>query len=443
MKKIVFYFLFLSCYTSWAQSEMTLPFYNSIAQSSLANVSNTSGNRVVIGLPMISSGFVNFYTTGFSYRSLISKSDNTTAQLSVNSFINKLKQKNHVGLDLSTDLFSIQLALAKFNVGFSISEKINFRVTYPGDLLKLVWFGNASYFDQALSIGGFGFNLNHYREYAINANKTFGKLTIGARGKLLFGKFNIYTKTAQIDLTTSSDFYALNIATALDVRTSGFPNELPGAGFEPLQFTKSYLFSGQNKGTAWDLAAAYKFNDKFDLSAGINNIGYIHWSNNVNNLVSESNEFSFNGVKLNGIASGDSFTTKFVLDSLKNLLALQVNHNEYNSILTNNVFVMAQFQFAPKHYAGAMLNTEFAVRQIQPYMVINYKFAPSRHFNIGLNYSFRRYSPFSLGGAIMVQGIGFQGYFVADNLIAMINPLSSKFFNFRTGLNIAIGPKKK
>ncbi|MEY2829197.1 MAG: hypothetical protein RIQ33_1055 [Bacteroidota bacterium] len=430
--------------TAQAQDEYTIKFFDQINQSSQFNASNRTDAKVSIGLPVLSSTSFYFFNNGFTYNDLFNRNAaDSSLLITPGNIMDKLKAKNHIGFGTSISLGSFNYANRKWSAGFSVADKMMFKFTYPGDLLKLAWYGNAPYVGSELEIGNFAVNFSYYREYATHFTYTYKKWQFGLSPKLLFGKANINTAESSIKLLTDANTFKLSADANVNIQTSGFPDSTERKN-SAVPTAKNYIFNTANKGFALDVAAAYQYNEKLKFSVGVNDWGSIAWKSRINNYTMHNAHIDFDGVNLADLADSSSNinSSKFV-DSIKNIFKLETNHQTYKTSLPINFFAMANYDINKHHSVAAQLSSNTFHQSSILALTLCYQLKLSKHFTGTLTYTNKSYAPINLGGGIMLRFLGMQTYFITDNWLAAVKPLASKNVNFRFGMNIVIGNAKE
>jgi len=437
-KHLIILFLFLPLLSS-AQNAYTLKFLPQLQQSQWSNASNQTDAKITVGIPVLSDISFFLYNSGFSYHSIFQKVNDSTTRISPGQFINKLKTKNLIGFGASVSLLSVNYAKDDYSIGFSINDKAYLQLSYPKDLLKLLWYGNGPYIGQTLNIGNFGLNAAWYREYAVHLTKNYKKWTFGASPKLLFGKTNINTKQSSLNLYTDSSYYAITANAQMNLQTSGIADSTDRKNGTP-GFSQ-YFFNTQNKGLGIDIGTKYQYNDKIQLSAGVNNLGFISWKSQVHNYVAGPSNVTFNGFKLENFIQGDSnfISTSQFIDTVKNLVTFTKNSTSYTSYIPYEAFVMGNYTLDKFNTFGLQLNTERYYQKNVFAATLCYQLNLSKHFTGALSYTAKSNAFFNLGGALIFTFAHMQWYFATDNWWASVAPLDSKNTNMHMGVNLVFG----
>ncbi len=444
MKKIITAILLSLPVLSFGQEAYTMKFLPQLQQSQWVNASNQTDAKITVGLPVLSGVSFYIFNSGFTYHNLFSRVNDSTMSIHPGNFIDKLKNRNLIAFGADVSLLSANVAFEDFTVGFSVTDKADFRFTYPKDLFKFAWYGNGAYIGQWLNIGNFGLKASWYREYALHGTKNYGKWTFGASPKLLFGKTNINSKTSYLQVYTDPDYYAITAKSEMNLQTSGFADSADRA--QGKMSFPGYAFNTKNKGLGIDLGASYQLTDEIKVAAGMNNLGFINWKSNVHNYTVGPTSFTFDGFDLSHyLASGDSnfISTDQYVDSVKNLVKFEKNTQSYRTSLPVEFYMMGNYKLNKYHTFGAQLSTQRFSKKMIFSTTLCYQVTLGKHFTGALSYTMKTSSAFNLGGAIVARFAGMHWYFATDNWWASIRPLDSKNMNLHMGVNLVIGDRAK
>ena len=443
MKKISLFLLWIAPLFLKAQDEQIIKFFPQINQSQWLNASNETDAKISIGLPVLSSTSFGFYSDGFTYHDLFKNVGDTT-YLQLGNVINNLKSRNFIGMNTNVSVFSFNFSCKKFSLGFSANLRANAQFAYPGDLFKLLWNGNGNYVNQTLDIGNFGLNAMTYKEFALHFSTHYKKWTFGVSPKLLYGIADIYTANSSVTLFTDPNYYQLTSSANLDVRTSGFQDSTQRANNNS-DYPKDIFTTTANKGFAIDLGAKFKYNDKLSFAAGINDLGSIKWTYNVQNYTTSISNVSFDGIHAENFFQGDSssgISSQKYTDSLSKVFDLKKNKNAYTTKLPINIYAMANYELGKHQKIGATVNFYSYEHNLISSATLCYQLKFGKHLSVAASYTAKSRSPFNLGGGLVLQFLNMQWYFMTDNWYAAVKPLDSKNVNFHFGMNIVAGNAK-
>ena len=459
MKKLLS-ILFLVVFINSNKAQQSLTLYNmqAIPQAMYVNPGAMPLTNINIGIPALSSMYLNYGNSGFTLHDLIKQDANGGLLVDANSFLGKLKPTNYMNINLHTDLLSFGFKIKKRNYfSFNVTERVDVRFSYTKDLFSLLVNGNGApaNLNRDMNLTP-GLDATHCREWGFNYTREVikDKLTIGGRIKYLSGMEDVNTEMSKVILNTNSQYYALAANGNLSINTAGVDassnaNQSTILGFTP---------SRKNHGAAIDLGATYKFNEKFTFSASIIDLGFISWKQYTTNYLSNPNtSINFNGINLNTLIN-DTTNFKHLTDSLKRTLGLDTVHKSYTTMLTTQFYLGGNYCLNEKNNIGVVLNGRYANNQLHPALAVSFNNKVGRWFSASVSYSMINRSYDNVGLGLAFTG-PVQFYVVSDNIISFlvfdkyqtsstssfVAPAYSKNINLRFGINITLGkiPKDK
>jgi hypothetical protein len=243
----------LSVQSLYAQQDLTLYNMEMVPQRMYQNPALKLYSTVNIGLPLISSQYVNVVNSGFKYSHLIRQRADDSLYVDMDNMIKKLGKKNYVMASVQPDLISFGFQVKKKNYfSFNITEKVNVLFKYPKTFIEFLWKGNGAMLDQEVPLN-FRINASHYREHGLGYARDWNdKLRVGAKLKYLYGMSNIWTKKADIGISTESTGFAITTHANLQLMTSGL--DTSSEEMTP----ERYLRKKKNKGLGLDLGGVHQ-----------------------------------------------------------------------------------------------------------------------------------------------------------------------------------------
>ena len=457
MKKIIrlilfSHFLFFAfCTTSFAQYDLTMYNMQSIPQSMYGNPAFIPKTKVNIGLPVISSVYLNLSNNGFVFADLVKNGTDGSPYFDT-TFVDKLGSNNYLSTTFNTDILSFGFRVKKNYFSFNATEKINFRFRYPKDFFNLLLKGNGAFLGQDLDLG-FALDANHYREYGLGmAREINDKLVVGGKLKYLYGMESVNTEKSNITLRTDENSYDITAKSDFRINTS----------FDTtFNSITEYALKKKNKGFGIDLGANYKLNNKFSFSASVIDLGFIKWASNVKNYYTDNSSFTFEGIPYD--ANDTSDYTQKLMDSLQNAFTPKESAKSYTTYLTSQVFLGARYHINEKNFASVLLRGEFYKKSLSPSLTIAYNTQVQRWLYASASYSILNRSYNNLGFGFSINLAPLQLYVVSDNILGALVfdkyalprdsnqtqsaniyfPAHTKNLNVRFGINLTFGRGKK
>jgi len=437
-------FLFCIHINAKAQNDVSIHLLQSVPQSIYTNPSFSPDAKVFVGFPALSSVYYGISHSGFAYKDLVRRRSDDSLLVDVDNMLSKLKDRNYLSTQYNMELLSFGFKIKKNYVSFSAAEKVSMRFSYPGDLLKLFWGGNTQFIEQPANFSGIGANFIHYREYAIGYKREFSSdLSVGLRGKLLYGKSNLWTEKSEISLATDPSTHALTARSHIILNMS-----LPEAtfdenkDFEPLD----YLLNNKNTGMAFDIGANYKINSKFSVAASVIDIGKISWKTGIKNFISNDVNFTFEGIDLNDFFGKDSTSKdglELLLDSLEKTFEFKETENNYSNWLPGIVYLSGIYHLTSKDKVGLLVRADVFNGRIFPSYTLSYNKRIANFVSACATYSIMNRSYTNVGFGLSLQLSALQIYAFNDNIYGLLFPTSAKNSNIHFGINLLFGYRIK
>ncbi|MCE9540354.1 MAG: DUF5723 family protein [Bacteroidetes bacterium] len=443
MKKIIYclflLFIVFTDYKASAQQNLTLYNMESVPQRMYLNPAlMPSYSKVYIGLPLLSSEYLNFSNSGFKYSDLI-KHRGDSLYVDYDNMLGKLSQNNYFSVAYQPDLLSFGFKVRQNYFSFNATEKVNFRFRYPKNFMEFIWKGNGALLGEEVNLN-FGVNFSHYREYGIGfAREIDDKLTVGGKVKYLYGMENVWTERSNVSLTTDPNYFAMTAKSDIKINTSGVDSSSTSN-----IIVKDYLFKKKNRGVGLDLGGVYKLNDKFTFSASLIDLGFIKWKDGVTNYQSHNpdGEFTYQGMDLNELVNDDSTSnaTDVIIDSLEQIFKIDEAHAAYKTNLSTQIYLGTNYSITDKINAGVLIYGQIFDKAVHPGVALSYNQKVGRWLNFSASYSMynRSYNNFGLG-------LAFNGpvqfYIASDNVLGAFFPQNTKNLHLHFGINLMFGRK--
>ncbi|MBC7451694.1 MAG: hypothetical protein H7259_09420 [Cytophagales bacterium] len=411
-----------------AQQETTLPFLTRVAQAGYTDLTIIPDQyKTSVSLPVIGGLQVYYNNSAFKFSGLL-RTDSRT--INPNDVIPDLKNMNYISSGGSIDIVSVRFKTEKIFYQVSMRDVWTQRFNYTKDLANLVWNGNASYAGQTADLNNIRLSLNYYRELALSATKQYNdKLTIGVRGKFLMGVGNITTKQSETSLYTDPNGLAISGNSQVTILTSGVA--------DTDNFKVKQLFGMENLGASVDFGARYAFSDRFSMACNVTNIGFIHWKANVQNY-KVNGAYTYTGYVMRDSADVANADWQNVLDTLDAVFKPVQDTKAYNAWLSPTIYLSGNYILNERTslYGSLASNIYYGYH---PTLTVGAVQNVGKTLQATLNYSIMPNNYLNIGGGFVVRGGPIQYYLTCDNIPAIFDPFSVKYFNLRTGINLVFG----
>lgn len=450
--------LIFAGHSAVAQQNLTLYNLKAIPQSNYVNPGILPSSRLNIGLPIISSLYLNKSNSGFKLDDVITKGSNGATKLDFENLVSKLADNNYFALSLHTDLLSTAFKYKSGYFSFNASYKLNWRIRYPKDLLNFVWKGNGVALGEEQHFN-LGLDATNYLEYGLGYAREVGdKLSLGVRVKYLSGIANISTKKSDITLTTDPNTFDITATSDIIVNTSGIIDN-PFNGFGVGDFVTKL----HNRGYGVDFGGSYKATDRLTVNASVLDLGSIKWKFAPTNYVSSNPNasFKYQGIDLNTFLNDSTTIDKaveLVFDSLNSSFALDTVHRSYKTRLGAQIYAGAQYELNKESNVSLLLQGHFFDKKLHPALALSYNYTIDNYLMGSINYSMFNRSYMNIGLGLALNLGPLQIYGVSDNILGLfvynkyrVNnggkttdityPGNTKNLNLRVGINLTFGRK--
>lgn len=369
--------------------------------------------------------------------------------INLTKLANSLKEDNFLGIDANIDLFTLYKRLKKGTITINYGVKIQGGMRYNDGLFKLLAFGNGAFVgEDNPAIIDLDFNAMAYRElalgYQVNVDE---KLSLGGKAKLLFGIVDVKTDVFNATLITNADSYALrmkeNIALRMAMPNAVYVDEngrLKGDG----PVSVGGLF--RNPGFGLDLAAEYRFDEKFSAVAAIHDLGFIHWGKNNIEMKAQVNDagqfydngdFLFNGLDIDELQliTSDDWYREHFFDTLQRYFQLEfAPMGNYNTALNTNFLLRANYDLDANNRFSMQVQERFLGGGFNPAITVAYCGSFFDNLNVCATYTMMPHSfdNIGLGVSAMIETCNI--YLTTNNLIGLFKPLNASAFNAQVGI---------
>lgn len=428
--------------------------FNSVPTSVKMNPATRPDAAAVIGVPGLNFQ-VGVNANNFTFGDIIREQGDSTI-IDGSYFIDQLDDSNYFAMTFEDDILFGGFELYNEDyLTFGWYNTVEFNVFFPKDLMGVAWYGNngqnGSYLGRLLNFKESDLSVAHYNVFHVGLSRVINKQwTVGARLKYIQGLSNIDIERFNVSIQTDPDAeieYSTAINSDFLIRTSGmsqFGDE--GDGVNLVNFS--------NFGFGIDLGAEYYYDDRWKFSASLVDVGFIRWSDDVENYRSLADAtYNYQGLFIdldddennsNGI---DSLETRFdnLVDDLKDVFDVDTVSESYVTSLSTKVFLAGEYRVNERGTASALYNGYKLGNRFKGAMMLSYTYAMGKKKNISLKASYIRMDNTNSIGLGTSMNIGkVNVYMLTDNILALPFARDVGNFNLAFGLNIKLyDPKPK
>ncbi|MBN2524412.1 MAG: hypothetical protein JXB24_14155 [Bacteroidales bacterium] len=440
----------------------TLYYMPGVPQSYYMNPATQPGCNIFIGVPAISSWYLEAYNSSIGLSDLFWNDAETGEVLhpfhpdaDSYEFVEKFDDKNYLSSELAFNLISFGFRIRKMYFTFDITARTKEQLIYPDDLLDFVITGNTN--GETFDFSDTRLELTEHIEYGIGISRTFGdQFIVGIRPKILSGLAAINWDNSHMDLYTTRDEWLLNSDASAQICIPGMTIPTNADGTIDLDREMEFdstlnsfqdyrkLFSG-NMGMGIDLGVHYNPMEELQISFSVLDLGYIKWKN-YTQTVSLEGTYSYTGVMLDA----DSTFTYDILDTITTHLDLSSSSGSFRTTLDPKMFLSARYSLVPQFDMGFVHRFDFPKEGLKYSLTLMANYRPSHMVSISGSYT-------PLGGNAKSFGLGlsvnlgfFNLYFISDYLTPQYNLVENVVlldginkYTFRYGVNLVFGCNQK
>lgn len=408
---------------------------NATFQNNYQNPALIPRENLFIGLPVLSGVHVHV-NTKTSYNETITNEGNTTLIDVRGKILDNLQSQNLFSTHLGVNLFHVGFKTKnKGLVSFSARERLEVDFLYPRQLVDFVWNGNEQFTNRDINVAKIGIKGMHFREFGFGyATPVNEQMNFGFRAKFLVGFADI-SLPANFSATLRSDGEAFQVDAEwrnFALRTSGL--DIYGGDEGNLG---SHLLMNSNTGVGLDLGVTYHLSRAYTVTASILDIGFINWKEDIRNESLEETTFNYSGQSLDDLGS----VRETIQDSLIERFNTTTTFDPYRGWLPLKGYASWIYHYSRNTDLYVSTGARLIQRQLKMlYGVgVTQKFGEIFTGNITATKLPQQFV--NVGASFAVRGGPVKMYVAADQVINFSVP-DAKAFDFRVGINLALGVKK-
>lgn len=377
-------------------------------------------------------------------------------------FLGKLNESNHINLGLGIDIFSFGFkALGGFNT-VEMGLKVDGGIDLPKDLFKFMKVGQDSY-DTQYSFGDIGAYVNARTEIALGHSRQItDALRVGAKVKVLLGLASVDARVKRLDVRMTDKYWDVSgegrleaavLGKALYVPTLEEVNDVKDdkdpdlIAYDKIDFSASNI-SLPGFGLGFDLGATYQLLPDLELSASIQDLGFMNWSNAV---IAETGTGSWHFDGFHDIAIRDDQEgyddnnlgeqLKDQFGQLEDMVGFHRTSTDgsYTKALHATLHIGAEYKmpFYKNLTAGALFTSYFAGISSWQEGRIYATVKPTKWFDCTINYGLGTYGD-AFGWMINFHPKGVNLFIGSDHTFFKVNPQFIPVGNINASINMGL-----
>ena len=344
-------------------------------------------------------------------------------------FLGKLHQTNKIGVNISYNIASVGFWTKIKNRDvfqtFDISLRNNTSQKIPYGLFDFLKGGGEDFVYDLSHVYGY---TRTFMEFAGGAAVKFDKLTLGARAKLLWGTNMINMKVDHMIAELDGFSWSVQSFGSITGAGGGIRNKTKkgalGDDYDVLDWDgikwRPLGFGGV--GGAIDLGVKYEINDYINVSASVNDLGFIVWRNKVNAINAGKTYI----IQIDDIDSEEGSildVVNDVIDKFKSVYEFYPEKNNYSTqLLSINANLGAEFKmpFYRKMSVGILATTRNSHVNRYNEVRMSLNAAPLKWLSFSLSTAYTTFG-WEVGGMVNVYAKKFSAYLGTDSYYFNMN----------------------
>ena len=378
------------------------------------------------------------------------------SKFSLMNLLDLLEDDNYFAINASHNLNTLGIRAGNGTISYNHNFRVIGYTSFNYCLFKLMALGNKEFLgeDNPATVR-FDWDTQMFHEYALGYQLNVTDwLSIGARAKLLFGIADLSTDAFEMMLYTDPDDNTVYFKEDVTMRFS-LPRKFQledGSMTANGPFGLSDFY--HNPGFGIDLGISARINERFAVTAAVNDIGHIRWKQNNMRLTGrlsedgayyEEDALAFDGIDAEHLKRffKDKEYRNAVMDTLSDCFDFQTNHWEpYNTKLPTSFLVRGSFDLTENHRFITQFQGCFRSDGFRPAFTMAYNGCFLGKFDISGTCTMMRGSLLNLGAGIGFKFGAFQMYVATSNFLNL-KVGGQKSRNYQAGIVFTIGPKDK
>lgn len=297
--------------------------------------------------------------------------DNVALRTTINldSMMNNLTDGSKFRVGATANIFGFGFKVKNTFINFNTRLINHVNIGFPKEMVDALRIGNIDENGNVRPViemlNGDVINATSYLEAGLGVGHYFEdiNLTVGLRGKLLFGVANVQTDNTRLEFITDPNmdsviarmYYEIQAATLAPYDTNQ----------KKFIFNMGDIISQANTGFAFDLGAKYDWGP-FSFSFALNDLSAgIHWKNNVMTWRPQNGQGNivFNGLDITTMLNGGTFSldslTQYIENQLNDMTPTKQDSGDYWFSIPTKLNVGANYNFGNIFRLGLLFHGQF------------------------------------------------------------------------------------
>jgi hypothetical protein len=452
-KGLLYIIIVVFAFKSYTQNKQLLFGFSEIPQALMVNPGTEVDFKWHSGIPILSGIYAHAGVSGFAVNDLFAN-DGVDINSKLQNLLSQLSTKDFYTVNQQLEVFNIGFRRQnkKDYVSFGFYEEFDGILYHPKDIIAFANEGNAD-LNKVFNLSDLTFKaeLLGVMHFGVS-RKVNKKFTVGLRAKLYSSVFNATsTQNSGLFSTTlgEDNIYRHRLSQVnLLLKTSGIADRGELTADQGSVLSK-FLMSG-NMGLGVDFGLTYRANEKVEIEASIQDLGFIRHSKNITTYKIHGSQ-EFEGLDLifpNGNLIDywqnfeDDVEFNIPLDTL-NKSYTTMRSLKFNTALTykfgkqhNNDCLRSTYDKPRRNEIGVQLYSVFRPKRPQFAATLFYYRRLSKFLRTKFTYTVDEFSAKNIGFGLSTHIGKFNMYATFDNLLGFTDLSKSNNQTFQFGFNI-------
>lgn len=144
--------LFINNQSTTSQQSNSLFFMHTLPQSNLTNPAVQIPCKVFVGVPALSSIYLNYSNSYFSYNDVLQPTSNDSLLLNLHHFDNISSSLQDIAMEFHISLLNFGFLYNDYYFNFNLSDKVEAGIVYPGNWFNFLLHGNTPHVGENIDL---------------------------------------------------------------------------------------------------------------------------------------------------------------------------------------------------------------------------------------------------------------------------------------------------
>ncbi|MDO5978027.1 DUF5723 family protein [Flavivirga spongiicola] len=463
MRRIILFFIVISCSFSFSQNKQLLYGFSEIPQSLLLNPGGKIKNDWYFGIPLLSHIHVNVGITGSTVYDIFAD-DGIDFNTKLQNAVYSMKPKDFFSANQQLEIFSGGFSFGSSYekneyLSFGLYQELDFIAYFPKDLAVLALEGNQNNINRPFKANHMSVAAEAISVLHLGYNKKVNDhFTFGVRGKIYSSIANVRSTKNQGRFTTvlgQNNFYDHIFNLDLELRTSGLASlsDDESDSDSVVKDLKKRILFGGNLGLGFDVGFTRQLNEQWSWDASLLDIGFIRHTKDIENYKIEG-DYVFEGVNPIFPDTGNGQTAEEywneIEDNFEDIFKLDTTAAKYTTWRPIKLNTSLNYAFGKKKHetcdcaieddsyqnsAGLQLFAMSRPKQPQLALTAYYYRRLFNGLQVKATYTIDSYSANNIGLGMSANLGGLNFYIMADNFLELKNIYSAQSVSLQLGFN--------